>query len=279
MRPALAFAIGLFVAGRALAQEPEVPPPPSDVAAPAEPACREGRVRTEGRCCWPGQTFSAADHVCSGAPRCPEGLVEHGEACVAPVVADDTAPAPASSAVRSRLAPPPVFPDATAAALAPPVSAWPRAHEGALSRPVRRSGEDGGLVAAAMVVFDVGWVLGWLVGMLDEATTSCRTFVRGIRTGATCATWPLTFVPVGGGLAAGLMNFGPGFRDTAAWGLVLGIPSVILEATGLVMMAVALANEVHDFGFVPLDDTGQVSLRILPGAVGADGGASLALTF
>lgn len=237
-------------------------------AAEAPRACAEGRVRTEGVCCWPGQIFRATEHLCTGAPECPDGLVEHGEACIAPV----------ESGTRARLlAPPPSLPEpppALAAALAPPISAWPATHEGTLSRPVRRHGEDGGLVAAAMVVFDVGWMFGLLVGMLDEAGGSCR----GFRGGGSCNSWPLTLIPVGGGITAGLANFAPSGRSTYLWGFALGIPSVMLQGIGLIMLAVALANEVHDLGFSPLED-GDVTLSLVPAAQGADVGASLLIAF
>ena len=247
---------------------------PALVSAQDEPvACEEGRTRgAEGFCCWPGQTFSTTARRCEGAPRCPEGLVEHGESCLGTVV-------PPPPSYEHFDAPPPMSSSDIAAP--PPTgrttSGWPARHDGhALGRAVRRHGEDGGLVAMSMVVFDIGWVFGMLVGMLDEATGSCRTsFFSGSVT--SCNSWPLVFIPVGGGLTAGLTNFGSGTRNTSAWGLTFGIISVLMQCIGLIMMAVSLANEVHDLGTVPLGD--GVALSWVPAAQSSDVGLSGVLTF
>jgi hypothetical protein len=255
----------------------------------AQDACAEGRVRgADGICCWPGQTFSSEHRLCEGAPRCPEGLVEHGEACIAAV-------GPAPPQYSQFITAPPIEdaplgytpPSELAQEAEPPrtTTGWPARHEGeSLRRAVMRHGEDGGLVAAAMVVFDVGWMMGWLVGILDEATGACRSF-SGFGGGSgtvSCNAWPLAFIPVGGGVAAGLFNFAPsstGFvQRSATWALALGVPSVLLQVGGLIMMAVALANEVHDIGVVPLGD-GGVRLSFVPAAQSTDVGLSAVLTF
>lgn len=246
--------------------------------ASAQEECAEGRVRgSEGFCCWPGQTFSTADRRCEGAPQCPEGLVEHGEACLSTVV-----PAPPSYARFE--APPPMIASDIAAPPARSTSGWPAQHEGqALSRAVPRHGEDGGLVAAAMVVFDVGWTFGMLVGILDATSANCFAFSSSSSAGpVNCGTWALAFIPVGGGIAAGTMNFvsaPTGFtsRNNATWGASFGSTSAVLQTAGLIMMAVALANEVHDVGTVPL---GQgVSVAVFPGAPASDLGVSALLLF
>lgn len=62
--------------------------------------CAEGRVAstdTEGRCCWPGQRWSAAAARCDGPPTCPPGRVAEGDACVpsaAPAVGPPSGVAP-----------------------------------------------------------------------------------------------------------------------------------------------------------------------------------------
>src|SRR5206468_2441514 len=112
----------------------------------------------------------------------------------------------------------------------PTTTGWPARHEGeVLFHAVRRHGEDGGLVAAAMVVFDIGWTFGLLVGIMDDATVSCRTSFSGFGFGgapASCNSWPLSLVPLGGGIAAGLSSFGSS-RQTTGWGMAFGVPSVI----------------------------------------------------
>ncbi len=47
--------------------------------------CAEGRVaneQTQGRCCWPGQSWNPETALCTGAPTCPAGRVAQGEDCV-----------------------------------------------------------------------------------------------------------------------------------------------------------------------------------------------------
>lgn len=250
----------------------------------AQDACAEGRERVAGFCCWPAQTFSTDAGRCEGAPRCPAGLVEHGEACIAPVVPE---PPPAGSLIEPPRYESLVIPP-TIEAPPPPMSleGWPVAHAGAvLHRPVPRHGEDGGLVAAAMVVFDLGWTMGLLVGMLDEAGPSCSTGAFfGSGPHVSCNSWPLAFIPVGGGIASGMMswpNTPPGSfgrRDTWIWGMALGIPSVLFQGIGLIMMAVALANEVHDIGLAPIVLDG-VTVSLVPAAQASDVGVSIVAQF
>lgn len=55
---------------------------------------------TGGRCCWPGQAWSVEHGRCEGPPACPEGLVAHGDDCVAPHArAESDAPAARGPAV------------------------------------------------------------------------------------------------------------------------------------------------------------------------------------
>lgn len=51
----------------------------------AEPQCMDGRTATaatQGRCCWPGQSWSAQYGRCDGAPTCPSGWAAHGDDCI-----------------------------------------------------------------------------------------------------------------------------------------------------------------------------------------------------
>jgi len=73
-------------------------PPPSDAA--AEAACARGQTRgddTQGHCCWPEQAWSTSKARCVGLPRCPPGMIGHGEQCVAEParIVSRQAPAPA----------------------------------------------------------------------------------------------------------------------------------------------------------------------------------------
>lgn len=264
MRALIVIGLLALVASQARAQAPE---------------CVEGRVRgDDGYCCWPGQHFGTDSRACEGPPQCPEPLVEHGEECVARLVPH----APSYE----------VF--AAAPAYAPPqprrtMVGWPAAHEGtSLHRAVHGHGEDGGLVAMSVVIFDVGWVLGLLTAALDEANHSCAvsTFSGGFfgRVSESCNSWPFAFLPVGGGLTSGLAtypNTPPGTfasRDNASWGAALGSPSVILQVAGLISLAISLANDVHTIGYPAIVIDGM-TLSVVGAAPGADAGATVALGF
>lgn len=83
---------------------PLVPPPPVPVGPPPAPAptveCppgHEATPATQGRCCWPAQSFSAEKNGCVGTPRCPVGMRASGYTCV-PDASNETA----SSTARER---------------------------------------------------------------------------------------------------------------------------------------------------------------------------------
>jgi len=55
-------------------------------AATAQAECPGGQVAsaaTEGRCCWPGQTYDLSTSACTGSPACPGGMVAQGTECIA----------------------------------------------------------------------------------------------------------------------------------------------------------------------------------------------------
>lgn len=60
--------------------------------------CADGLVitpETQGRCCWPGQTWSDAYNRCDGPPQCPDGWLGSGGSCVrAAVSAQPITPQP-----------------------------------------------------------------------------------------------------------------------------------------------------------------------------------------
>jgi hypothetical protein len=267
---ALQAALVLGLAMRATAQDA-----PSD-APPTERACTEGRVRVEGYCCWPAQRWDAALGRCEGAPTCPGELVEHGAACVAPAAAialpePMTATVPEGYETGGYAAAPRTT--RTSAAFADSTAAWPSI-ESTETQGLRRAfvarGEDEGLILAALVVADVGWVLGWLGTMLGEIGGSCGS--------ASCNAWPWAFVPIGGAMAAGLVSHN-GFRDTLAVGLGFGIPSVILQGIGAIMAIIAFSNETTEIVLQPISVAPGLSASLERGAPGADGGLSLGLTF
>lgn len=247
------------------------------------PACAEGRERlAEGRCCWPGQRWSEEQARCSGPPTCPEPLVEHGDACVARELAGDE-PSSLPEVGTTRPAAYPVSSGYQAAARAPSSAVlastedWPRS-AGRLDRPTHRSivvrGEDEGLIMASLVVFDVGWVLGWLGTALSEGV-GCRQFTGFGEVRVGCDAWPWAFIPIGGGMAAGMaaISRGSGF----AFGF--GIASVIFQGIGAIMAIIATTNETTELALQPMRLGESLSASVSFGAEAADAGLTVGLTF
>ncbi|MBN8612354.1 MAG: hypothetical protein J0L92_17295 [Deltaproteobacteria bacterium] len=219
-----------------------------------EPPCDALHVAVENQCCWPDQRVEGGR--CVGAPRCPETLVEHGDECVA-LATTPSQPRPIATYASS---------DATEEE-PDELAGWPTVRHDR-DRPVwrvqARSTEDGGLVAASVVVIDVGWTMGWL-GVLIAELGGCS--------GRACDGWPWAFIPVGGAMAAGVASISRG--NGAAYGF--GIPSVILQGIGLIMLAISLANEVTEPIHERIDLAPHLSLSL--GAPESDAGASLGLAF
>lgn len=259
--------------------------------AAAQDACGEGRTRGEaGRCCWPGQAFSVEAGRCEGVPHCPDGLLEHGDDCVAPRA---TSGPRSISTWDGDTVLPPAPEEATGAGIlpmgygAPSASAptstagWVHLNELAAAsiarRPIATVGEDEGLIAMSLVIFDVGFLSGAMVAMLDELSVACRT---GTWVPTGCQSWPLAFVPVVGGLLSGLTNFGGGTRFSAGWGAGLGSVSLILQVAGIISAVISFSNQTNEYALEPLEaplGDGTIALRL--DAPGTDAGASVELRF
>ncbi len=264
--------------------------------------CAEGRVRTSGRCCWPEQTWSDEFGRCVGAPACPEALVEHGDACMLAELEDegfdeaddepevtqrDHVPPPTSAPPRARGYP--IFtPDGYGGTgprwFGASTEAWPSraGHPDAPRvRPSMGTGEDEGLITAALVVFDVGWILGWLGTWIDEAQGGgCEEFSSGFGSSrrVSCEGWGWSFVPIVGALASGLTTRSGTFHSSG-WGIAFGISSIIVQGIGGIMAIIAFANETTEAVYQPLSGATGLSARLVPGAAGADAGLSLDVTF
>ncbi len=253
------------------------------------PACAEGRERVDGRCCWPSQTFSDDVGRCVGAPSCPSGLVEHGDACVAPssaampitTTSDVSVPDPTGI---TTAAPAAYGSSGRAAArgraplFATSVEGWPEV-AGDLDAPRARAtevhGEDEELIIAALVVFDVGWVMGWLGTMLDEIVLGCTNFSGG-RVSCGGAAWSL--VPFGGALGSAFTTRSGTFHSSG-FGIGFSIASVIVQSIGGIMAIIAFANETTEVGHQSIHTDNSLSASLVPGAAGADAGLTLELTF
>jgi hypothetical protein len=255
-------------------------------SAAEERPCADGRVRVEGYCCWPDQRWDGALGRCEGAPTCPAGRVEHGADCVAtsPAVTALPEPGPSSSvpslelgsyaeAAQARRGP---------ASFASSTAGWPSVHE-VSDVPERRvfvgRGEDEGLIVAALVVFDVGWVLGWLGTMLGEIGGSCTDFSGpfGSRR-VSCDAWGWSLVPIGGAITAGIVSH-HGSRTNFGVGIGFGVPATILQGIGAIMAIVAFSNETTELVFQPVELGRGLSASLDLGAPGSDMGLSFGLTF
>jgi len=283
--------------------------------ASAQAACAEGRERDRtGRCCWPAQHYSVAHARCEGVPACPAGFAEHGDDCVprAGTVFAPTSPgtpggseAPepevlesASSALDAPEAgvapvppPPTTTPDHVTGYLprgyevgvrATPTD-WPLFGEVArvhARRPVQTTGLDAGLLFASMAMHGFGWIIGWLVPIIDEASGGCATAPSWM-TGSTrqsCNSWPLAFIPIVGSFISGLSSF-DATRQNVGWAYGLGIPSMLLQTAGLISLIISLANTTTDYRFDPLEaEVGDATLSLSFEAPG-DAGASLVVHF
>lgn len=258
---------------------------PSIALAQAE--CEEGRERVDGRCCWPGQTFSVERLRCEGPPHCPPALTEHGDACVARATTSGPPlpPPPTEGAVTGepvsmtgddpmRLGMPEAYGGVS-------TREWPTHGEDRPWRAVHVRGEDEGLIIFSFSIFEFGFILGLLTAGLDEQAHPCFTsggpFGGGVSTG--CNSWPLAFIPIGGGVASGFANFGVSSFGGRAFGYIFGIPSVLLQLIGLVSMMISFSNATDELGFRPIGDPHGVSLSFVPGASGSDVGLSLDLRF
>jgi hypothetical protein len=243
-------------------------------------ACAEGRERTaEGRCCWPGQSFSLAHGRCEGRVACPAGTVEHGDDCIAPVLeALPPPPAVGTTLTTDRAGDP--YADGT-----PDTSGWALLADVAspelLRRPTQSVGEDEALIAGSLSLFDVGWLMGWMVPLLDETTNSCRTGDWGSpRT--TCGSWGFSFLPVIGGILSGVTSVGA-VRNTVVWGSIFGGIGASLQLAGIIAVAVSLTNATTEFRLSPITEGAEeepgVTLSFTGDVPGADVGSAIEIRF
>ncbi len=244
--------------------------------------CAEGRVRVDGYCCWPAQSWDADRARCTGAPACPAELVEHGDTCAgraevlvpAPTEVSEVPPSLSAASGYAAAARPrqprSMFADST--------DGWPSLRN-VSDVPERRAligrGEDEGLIIAALVVFDIGWVLGLAGTMLGEIGGSCTDFSVGFGRGVSCNTWPFAAIPVIGSMISGFT----GGNRRNAWGYAMGIPSIIFQGIGAIMAIIAFSNETTEIVLQPIQLTPGLSATLLPSAPGTDAGLSFGLTF
>jgi hypothetical protein len=238
------------------------------VAPAAAQSCAEGRARVGGHCCWPGQTWSTHDRSCTGVPRCPTGLVEDGESCVAAVSAT-AAPPIVTPAV------PPSEPEPSASADVG--SAWPTLPggrpEGVVNpRLVHRARLDVGLVVGGAVLFGLGYLGSLILSGIDGAQMRCYDHDDVGSVAIPCpTTWPISFVPLVGGLIQGVVEGGNNPNGHAENGIGY-LPHTFLAAgqvVGLVMLIVGALAEVDD-----LESATSSASRLTFGAAGADFGLS-----
>ncbi|MBX7191499.1 MAG: hypothetical protein K1X94_05555 [Sandaracinaceae bacterium] len=198
-------------------------------------------------------------------PECPVGLVEHGEDCV-PSIESTAPPSPWPPSMLE-----PSTSEPSTSARAPHLgSSWPSqaTHPDRARASVRVSrGEDEALIALSLGVFDAGWALGWIgtaIGVLGNPSSA--------------PTATISLVPVVGSITYGFVS--------QSWvaALAFGIPSLILQVVGVLMIGISLSNETTELEVTDLratrrarPDPAPLSLRVLPAAEGADAGLSIRL--
>ncbi len=182
------------------------------LAAPtaAEAQCALGREispDTAGRCCWPAQRWNAEAGRCEGPPRCPEGWVAEGDACLreAPPVAPEVAAPP------SRVE----------ALGAPPSQAAPRPYVGLSEEPPPRlqpgdldSHPDYGFIAAGSVVLALAYIPSAVMGSIF-------------------GSWIAGAPVIGAWLWPTMEVFS---------GLIIGLPLAAVQTVGFILLLVGLAS-------------------------------------
>lgn len=194
-------------------------PPAFEVRPPAAAVCTDGRVAsaaTQGRCCWPQQSFSVERARCEGAPQCPWGRSAHGDDCVPPpsLVAPASVPPGPTQAIGATDAP------------------QRRPFGGVESETAMRHG----LVGAGVTVLLAGYVAAATYGPI-LSSAGCD---------GTGLFW---FVPLAGPLLGSAMQrcysssyyySGTTGADTADW--VMTAATTALQIAGLVMTIVGVAD-------------------------------------
>lgn len=222
----------------------------------AQVECADGRVASEatgGRCCWPGQTFSEQHGRCAGPPRCPEGWVAEGDTCLQ---ARTTA-----TTVRPAQPPPFVAPDAAGGAGG---LLWPREPdlESAVVDPIVVEGTDDGILALGLALFGAGYLGGVLMGLADESARNCADFSGPFGfTPTGCGSWPLTLIPVAGGMAGTLASF-TSSRQSVTLGVTVGPIVGIVQIVGIVFLTYAIAVPTRDV--VPSIEVGDARVSLSP---------------
>ncbi len=243
MRSGLALALFIFgVAGSAHAQE--------DV-------CVEGRVatdETEGRCCWPGQHWSAEANRCEGVPECPEGRSMSGEDCVEDESGTGAPPPPPEAGTTAEdVAAPEESTEATTESAVVPAGAVTPGRPGS----EERTQKNVPLLISGAASFGLGYVFSIVLAIASYQTA--------------CPDRPyFFFIPVVGGVM-GAVNGAECGANGAFW---LGLGASIVQVAGIVLFALGLIDRrVEDDGSVSL---GQ-SVALVPSQADLGFGLRLSL--
>ena len=224
--------------------------------AQAQAACEEGRERsalTEGRCCWPGQTWANELGRCEGPPECPATRVAAGDECV-----------PRAQTVARELAAPAV--------------AWPDAG-GAGPDGIRNahfeSRPDLALTITGATLFGLSWIAAIVMG--EGYLHPYNAYHAGEPCGYTTAGNWMDVPVVGPWVALGFVRNCPDdYRLT--FDTIVPIAVGTLELLGLALLiAGVVPREIIVEGS---PEQSPVTLHLGPAPAGANlGGLSALLTF
>lgn len=196
------------------------------VASPVSAQCLEGRVateRSEGRCCWPGQSWDAEAGQCTGAPQCPEGFAGEGEQCVQ-LNLGGSEPSPAPPAASPQYAP-----------------AQPPQHRGP-PRP-QPGGTDWEPHQAARSSTETEPIIGLALagGIIFGTTYLSAALGAAFQLGFCCnGEVGFNFIPVVGPLIFAVVEASKRFPDTVGFAMAMYGASGLAQAASLALMLAGL---------------------------------------
>ncbi len=219
--------------------------------------CADGRVSTadtQGRCCWPNQTWSDQLGRCSGPPTCPDGRTASGDDCVLAGGENVMAPQPPPPGYETQQpppgyenAPPPNYQQGYGGAGYQPVYGAPQGTPHQVERPKL------GLAITGIVMFAVSYIVPTVIGIsiASEPSISDDFYFMAvplagpfIMTGLLDNNWPIPFYVIDG----------------------------LLQIAGLTLMVLGLTLKSTVTVYSEGDD--EPSFAIAPWVVPTEGGAA-----
>lgn len=158
-----------------------------------EELCPQGQVAsraTGGHCCWPEQSWDAAQQLCAGKPVCPANMTRDGLTCVASTAAAPPVPLPADDN-----APPADAKAAPTHNVAAETATEPDARESSPAKKKTTAKQAGGKVL--FVTGIVSLSVGYLVAVISAGAGTALAGSDSAQYGGSCASGAsLSFIPL-----------------------------------------------------------------------------------